>query len=56
MGPPRREAVAGGELVVVALLNHEAALEVLAGVDVRGRALVNLTSGSPEQARELART
>ncbi|HEX8868593.1 MAG TPA: NAD(P)-binding domain-containing protein [Lentzea sp.] len=49
------EAVAAGELVVVAVLNHEAALEVLSGVDVRGRALVNLTSGSPNQARELAR-
>lgn len=48
------EAVAASDLVVVAVLNHEAAQEVLRGVDVRGRALVNVTSGTPEEAREMA--
>jgi 3-hydroxyisobutyrate dehydrogenase-like beta-hydroxyacid dehydrogenase len=49
------EAVAAGGLVVVAVLDHEAAQRVLRGVDVRGRALVNLTSGTPDEAREMAR-
>lgn len=49
------EAVAASELVVVAVLDHQAAQQVLHGVDVRGRALVNLTSGTPDEARELAR-
>ncbi|MFS8103678.1 NAD(P)-binding domain-containing protein [Lentzea alba] len=49
------EAVAASELVVVAVLDHQAAQQVLSGVDVRGRALVNLTSGTVDEARELAR-
>lgn len=49
------EAVAASELVVVAVLDHQAAQQVLRDVDVRGRALVNLTSGTPGEARELAR-
>ncbi|GAB2852281.1 NAD(P)-dependent oxidoreductase [Lentzea nigeriaca] len=49
------EAVAASDLVVVAVLDHQAAQEVLRGVDVRGRALVNVTSGTPEEAREMAR-
>ncbi|WAL64904.1 NAD(P)-binding domain-containing protein [Amycolatopsis cynarae] len=51
------EAVAAGELVLVALLDPQVVQEVLAGAAdaVRGRALVNLTSGGPEDARELAR-
>ncbi|MGI5504391.1 NAD(P)-dependent oxidoreductase [Lentzea sp. CA-135723] len=48
------EAVAAGDLVVVALLDHQAAQQVLRDVDVRGKALVNLTSGTPDDARELA--
>jgi 3-hydroxyisobutyrate dehydrogenase-like beta-hydroxyacid dehydrogenase len=50
------DAIAAGELVLVALLDTSAAREVLAGAAdaVRGRALVNLTSGDPEDARELA--
>lgn len=48
------EAVAAGELVVVALLDSAVVREVLAGVAVRGRTLVNLTSGDPAAARELA--
>ncbi|GLY52192.1 NAD(P)-binding domain-containing protein [Lentzea sp. NBRC 102530] len=49
------EAVAASGLVVVALLDHEAAHQVLRDVDVRGKALVNLTSGTPDDARDLAR-
>ncbi|MEV6242821.1 NAD(P)-binding domain-containing protein [Lentzea sp. NPDC051838] len=49
------EAVALGDLVVVAVLDNRAAQQVLSGVDVRGKALVNLTSGTPGEARELAR-
>lgn len=47
------EAVAASELVVVCLLDSTAVDEVLASVDsaVAGRVLVNLTSGSPAQAR-----
>lgn len=48
------DAVAASGLVVVAMLDHQAAQQVLSGVDVRGKALVNLTSGTPDDARELA--
>ncbi|WP_051797893.1 NAD(P)-dependent oxidoreductase [Streptomyces sp. NRRL S-337] len=50
------EAIASADLVIVALLGPPAAREVLTGAAgaVRGRALVNLTSGGPEDARELA--
>jgi 3-hydroxyisobutyrate dehydrogenase-like beta-hydroxyacid dehydrogenase len=50
------EAIAASELVLVALLDPVAAQEVLTGAAqaVRGRALVNLTSGGPDDARELA--
>ncbi|MFI0780213.1 NAD(P)-dependent oxidoreductase [Streptomyces sp. NPDC021212] len=50
------EAIAASELVLVALLDPTAAQEVLVGAAdaVRGRALVNLTSGGPQDARELA--
>lgn len=50
----QEEAVAAGGLVVVAVLDHQAAQGVLGGVDVRGKAVVNLTSGTPDDARELA--
>ncbi|MEV0201779.1 NAD(P)-binding domain-containing protein [Nonomuraea sp. NPDC050691] len=47
------EAVAASPLVVVCLLDGAAVDEVLASVDtaVEGKVLVNLTSGSPAQAR-----
>lgn len=47
------EAVAASPLVVVCLLDGAAVGEVLASVDdvVAGKVLVNLTSGSPAQAR-----
>lgn len=50
------EAISAGELVLVALLDPAAVREVLAGAaDAgRGRTLINLTSGGPQDARELA--
>lgn len=50
------DAIAASELVLVALLDPSATREVLAGAAkaVSGRVLVNLTSGGPHDARELA--
>ncbi|WP_181774108.1 NAD(P)-dependent oxidoreductase [Amycolatopsis pittospori] len=50
------EAIAAGDLVIVALLDSTVARQVLEGAAdaVAGRALVNVTSGGPEHARELA--
>lgn len=50
------EAIAAADMVVIALLDPSAVREVLAGAAdaVRGRTLVNLTSGGPDVARELA--
>ncbi|GAA2786948.1 NAD(P)-binding domain-containing protein [Streptomyces showdoensis] len=47
------EAAAAGELVVVCVLDYPAVRALLQPVaaELRGRVLVNLTSGSPEQAR-----
>lgn len=41
--------------VVLCLLDDASVGEVLDGVDLTGKDLVNLTTGTPEQARELAR-
>ncbi|MFE5511411.1 NAD(P)-dependent oxidoreductase [Streptomyces sp. NPDC056529] len=50
------DAVRAGELVVVCLLDHASVHEVLDPLsgDLAGRALVNVTTTSPEQSRELA--
>ncbi|GAA0445202.1 NAD(P)-binding domain-containing protein [Streptomyces sp. NPDC046215] len=50
------EAVAASPLVVVCVSDHDAVEEVLGlpGVDLTGRTLVNLTSGSPPAARKTA--
>ncbi|MCP2166282.1 NAD(P)-dependent oxidoreductase [Goodfellowiella coeruleoviolacea] len=50
------DAVAASELVVVCVLDYAAAREQLEPVaeTLAGRVLVNLCSGSPEQAREMA--
>jgi 3-hydroxyisobutyrate dehydrogenase-like beta-hydroxyacid dehydrogenase len=50
-----REAIEATSLVVVCLLDHRSVHEVLdaAGDALAGRVLVNLTNGTPEQAREL---
>ncbi|PSL55943.1 3-hydroxyisobutyrate dehydrogenase-like beta-hydroxyacid dehydrogenase [Saccharothrix carnea] len=54
--PTAAEAFAASPLVVVAVLDPAAARDVLAGVGeaARGRAVVNLTSGGPDDARTLA--
>ncbi|MEU5170020.1 MULTISPECIES: NAD(P)-dependent oxidoreductase [Streptomyces] len=50
------EAVAAGELVIVCVLDYDAVRQLLdpAAEALRGRVLVNLTSGTPGPARELA--
>lgn len=48
------EAVAANTLVVVCLLDDTSVEEVLAGADLAGRDLVNLTTGTPAQARARA--
>ncbi|MEV8635061.1 NAD(P)-binding domain-containing protein [Streptosporangium sp. NPDC051023] len=49
------EAVAASDLVVLCLLNDASTGEVLAGADLVGRDLVNLTTGTPAQGRARAR-
>ncbi len=48
------EAIAANTLVVVCLLDDVSVDEVLAGVDLAGRDLVNLTTSTPAQARTRA--
>lgn len=50
------DAVADGGLVVVCVLDYDAALGVLAdaGDALRGRTVLNLTAGSPDRARQAA--
>ncbi|MFJ6391019.1 NAD(P)-dependent oxidoreductase [Streptomyces sp. NPDC091972] len=48
------EAVAANSLVVVCLLDDASVEEALAGTDLAGRDLVNLTTGTPAQARARA--
>ncbi|AUS78968.1 NAD(P)-dependent oxidoreductase [Actinoalloteichus sp. AHMU CJ021] len=52
-----REAVTASDLVVVCLLGHDSVREVLDPVAAQlgGRTVVNLTTTTPEQARESAR-
>lgn len=49
------EAVAASELVIVCLLDDASVREVLAATSLAGRTVVNLTNGTPRQARELAK-
>ncbi|GAA4198377.1 NAD(P)-binding domain-containing protein [Microbispora amethystogenes] len=49
------EAVAASDLVIVCLLDHASAGEVLDGADLSGKDLVDLTTGTPEEARARAR-
>lgn len=57
---PGATAIAGpgqaAELVVVAVLDYPAATAVLADLPPAGRTVVNLTSGTPSPARDLAAT
>lgn len=50
------EAVKAGELVVVCVVDYEVSQAILEplGAELAGRALVNLTSDTPERAREAA--
>jgi len=48
------EAIAASPLAVVCVLNHQAVRSVVDPGALRGRTLVNLTGGSPRQAREMA--
>lgn len=48
------EAIAASPLVVVCVLDYQAARSVLDADTLKGRVLVNLSGGSPRQARELA--
>ncbi|MGX1269815.1 NAD(P)-dependent oxidoreductase [Streptomyces phaeoluteigriseus] len=48
------EAVAGGRLVVLCLLDDASVGEALAGADLTGRDLVNLTTGTPAEGRTRA--
>lgn len=54
--PDVTEAVSASKIVVVCLLDYAAAREVLTPLaeTLRGRLVVNVTSGSPDAARELA--
>ncbi|SHL10982.1 3-hydroxyisobutyrate dehydrogenase [Pseudonocardia thermophila] len=47
------EAIAASRLIVVCLLDHTSVHAVLDGQELTGRIVVNLTSGTPGQAREL---
>ncbi|WP_182905161.1 NAD(P)-dependent oxidoreductase [Microbispora sp. H13382] len=49
------EAVAASDLVVVCLLDHTSVGEALADADLAGKDLVDLTTGTPEEARAHAR-
>ncbi|UJR82323.1 Hypothetical protein I5071_43880 [Sandaracinus amylolyticus] len=51
------DAIRDAELVVVCLVNDAATREVLGAVatHLRGKTVVNLTNGTPEQARRMAR-
>ncbi|WP_020496004.1 NAD(P)-binding domain-containing protein [Sciscionella marina] len=50
------DAIARGELVLACLLDYDSVHQTLAGTGdaLRGKAFVNLTNGTPEQARALA--
>jgi 3-hydroxyisobutyrate dehydrogenase-like beta-hydroxyacid dehydrogenase len=48
------EAVAASQLVIVCLLHHQSVVDVLETTTLSGRVLVNLTNGTPAQARDLA--
>ncbi|WP_344681130.1 NAD(P)-dependent oxidoreductase [Saccharopolyspora taberi] len=48
------EAIAASPVVVVCVLNYQAVQAILDPAALKGRTLVNLTGGSPRQAREMA--
>jgi 3-hydroxyisobutyrate dehydrogenase-like beta-hydroxyacid dehydrogenase len=50
------EAIASSDVIVVCVSDYDAVRQILgeAGAGLAGRAIVNLTSGQPKQARELS--
>jgi 3-hydroxyisobutyrate dehydrogenase-like beta-hydroxyacid dehydrogenase len=48
------EAIAASELAVLCLLDYASVETVLAGAELSGRVVANLTTGTPKQARALA--
>jgi 3-hydroxyisobutyrate dehydrogenase-like beta-hydroxyacid dehydrogenase len=48
------EAFAANDLVILCLLDFESVVEVLDGVELAGRTIVNLTTGTPEDAAKLS--
>ncbi|GAA2995987.1 NAD(P)-dependent oxidoreductase [Streptomyces fulvorobeus] len=54
IAPDAAEAVAAADLVVLCLLDDASVEEALTGVDLTGKDLVNLTTGTPSQARARA--
>jgi 3-hydroxyisobutyrate dehydrogenase-like beta-hydroxyacid dehydrogenase len=56
LAPSAQEAVSASPLVIVCVLDHDAVRSVLDPLPgaLRGRAVVNLTSATPEQARQTA--
>lgn len=56
LAPTAREAAAASPLVIVCVIDHDAAHELLDPMveTLRGRAVVNLTSATPEKARQTA--
>ncbi|MET7465980.1 NAD(P)-binding domain-containing protein [Nonomuraea sp. NPDC005501] len=49
------EAVASASLVIVCVLDYQAAREILDGADLAGRTVLNLTNGRPAEARDTGR-
>lgn len=48
------QAVAASPLVITCLTTNDNVTELLTGIDLSGKTLVNLTNGTPAQAREIS--
>ncbi|MBB4778624.1 NAD(P)-dependent oxidoreductase [Actinomadura livida] len=51
LAPTAADAVAASELVVVSQTDYRAMYDSLGGADLKGRVIVNLSSGSPDELR-----
>jgi 3-hydroxyisobutyrate dehydrogenase-like beta-hydroxyacid dehydrogenase len=54
VAPDAATAVAANQVVVLSLTDYQAMYDVLAGVDVTGKVIVNLSSDTPAKTREAA--
>jgi 3-hydroxyisobutyrate dehydrogenase-like beta-hydroxyacid dehydrogenase len=54
IAPTPGAAVADGDLTILSLTDYAAMYDILAGVDLSGRTLVNLSSDTPDASREAA--